>query len=282
MQTDEQTQHNHFPSPFNRQMICLLDTFGLLKVSGKQAGKLLQGQLTCDIENLIPGQTRIGAHCNPQGRMISLFYIVKFQDVYYLFMLHDLVPLALTALKKYAVFYQVELQDISADLMIIGHADQIVESELPPMVSFCIPGNLTRYVCAGEKTVLWPIWERLAKQHHMTTTHAWKHQNIVDGIPLLYPGTSEKLLPHDIHLHQLGGIDFNKGCYTGQEIITRMHYRGKLKNHLYRTNMVSTTPLYPGLDVSSLPHLEKNLSGILVDASLYKTNEYDALIVTRA
>jgi len=158
---------------------------GLLKVSGNDAKKLLQGQLTCDVNDILPSQSRLGAHCNPQGRIISLFYLFNYQDDYYLQMPREMIAIALKALKKYAIFFKVELTDASDELSIIGSSC----SHLPTFLE--------------------------------------------NGVAMIYPETSGVFLPHEINLPQLNGVSFNKGCYTGQEIIARMHYRGKLKNQLH-------------------------------------------------
>src|SRR5258708_37185821 len=82
---------------------------GCIKIQGKDAKKFLQGQLTCDIASLSPDTLQLSAHCNPQGRVISLFYLCQHQDAFYLWMQKSMVDIALSALKKYAVFYQLNL-----------------------------------------------------------------------------------------------------------------------------------------------------------------------------
>lgn len=173
---------------------------GLLKVSGSDAKKLLQGQLTCDVNNVASTQPQLGAHCNPQGRIISLFYLFNYQDNYYLQMPRDMIDIALKALKKYAPFFKVELTDASDESNIIGS----LGSHLPTFLE--------------------------------------------NGVAMIYPETSGVFLPHEINLPQLNGVSFNKGCYTGQEIIARMHYRGKLKNQLHLATCKSET-LIRGNDI---------------------------------
>lgn len=174
--------------------------FGILKISGLDAKKFLQGQLTCDVEHLSPRQ--LAAHCNPQGRIISLFRIIQQENDYYLLMPRAMIPIAIAAFKKYSVFFKVSLMDVSDDMALF--------------------------------TTL-----RLSEVD-------WQAQNMQEGVPTLYPETSEKFLPHELNLEQSDAISFNKGCYTGQEIIARMHYRGKLKTHLYKAKLTTTKPPTPG------------------------------------
>ncbi len=185
---------------------------GLLKVSGKDAHKLLQGQLTCDVNEVSPTEPRLGAHCNPQGRIISLFYLFNYQGDYYLKMPRNMIDIASKALKKYAIFFKVELTDASDDVSIVDS----LGSHLPTFLD--------------------------------------------NGVAMIYPETSGVFLPHEINLPQLNGVSFNKGCYTGQEIIARMQYRGKLKNQLQLATCEAQAPTR-GNDIFD----EKGIAGKVVD-----------------
>ena len=202
---------------------------GILKISGRDAKKFLQGQLTCNMEEISPTQSKLGAHCNPQGRILSLFRIFERDQSYYLVLPQEMLPLATQCLKKYAAFYSATLTE---------H-----DNEQFPI----------------EKVEL-----------------EWKFFDVSQGIAKIYPETSGKFLPHDLNLHLNEGISWNKGCYTGQEIIARMHYRGKLKNHLYRARVQSTsTPL-----VGSSVYSENSESGIIADWISDDSQNFQLLIVT--
>jgi len=110
-------------------------------------------------------------------------------------------------------------------------------------------------------------------------TMSWKQLNIQERIASIYPETSGKFLPHDIHLHELGAISFNKGCFTGQEIIARMHYRGKLKKRLYLATIESNVSPQLGEDIFYFRDHKPEVSGSIVDVYDYKKNNYRALIV---
>jgi folate-binding Fe-S cluster repair protein YgfZ len=86
---------------------------GHLCISGPDAKKFLQGQLTCNLDEITPTNSTLGAHCNPQGRVISLFRLFIFLDNYYLQMPREMIPIAQKALQKYAVFFKVKLSDAS-------------------------------------------------------------------------------------------------------------------------------------------------------------------------
>ncbi len=204
-----------------------MTTFGLVSIAGEQAKKFLQGQLTCNLDEVTASRPTLGAHCNPQGRVISFFLLFFHDDRYYLQMPRALIPIAMQALQKYAVFFKVTLTDVSDTFN-----PSAMLKNLPTM-------------------------------------------KLSEGIPAIYPETSEKFLPHELNLPALGAVSFNKGCYTGQEIIARMQYRGKLKNHLYRAIVDSPLVLTRGADIYS----EGKSCGTLVDYCQTENNRYELLVI---
>lgn len=233
----------------------LFTAAGLLKISGIDATKLLQGQLTCNVEKASSTQAILGAHCNPQGRIVSLFYLWTVDNAYYLLMQRSMIPIAYAALKKYAIFYKLDMADVSDDITIAGHA-----SKSPTAIA--LPAPATRSITMHETI------DSLSDEE-------WASLTIEETIPTIYPETSGKFLPHELNLHTLSAIDFDKGCYTGQEIIARMHYRGKLKKCMYHAILHSKNRIAPGADI----YKNANIIGNVV--SLYKKAEhhYAALIV---
>lgn len=266
----------------NSNMLCDLSEFGLLKVTGTDAKKFLQGQLTCDLEKITATHSSMGAHCHPQGRIISLFYLFLWESAYFLLMPRLVVPLAIAALEKYAVFYKVSLTEVSDHYRIIGEIEENsplsqISSDIKiiPLASSTTKRRMIIISC--DKTN--PLLDDLAKEASMATQKTWSYLDLCDGIPTLYPKTSLKFLPHEINLHQLNAIDFDKGCYTGQEIIARMHYRGKLKNRLYRARIAMGSPPLPATLIYSLQGKEMRVSGTLVNACFAQDHTYQALIV---
>lgn len=199
-----------------------ISSLGLLAVKGTRAKEFLQGQLTCHMDEITPNHSSLAAHCNPKGRIISFFRIFMLDGQYYLQMPASIIPITIAALKKYAVFYKVELVHEPSNSKVIYCGDTI-------------PAD-------------------------MTSKKPWNYFDIMQNIPNIYPETTEKFLPHELNLQNLNAISFNKGCYTGQEIIARMQYRGKLKTHLYRGNTDSLPKR--GSDIYDE---EGNATGMVVD-----------------
>lgn len=264
-----------------------LSHLGLLSVSGEGAKKLLQGQLTCNLDDITPESHRLSAICNPKGRIISLFRLFMLHDKYYLQMPRECVQLTIKTLQKYAVFFKVTIQDESDSIMRIGVSDTDLSSTLlvyfptlPTEVDQAVlinnifimklPGLVTRYEIIGD---LAAFKQELALSIHEKNYSDWKQQDIRAGVPDIYLITSEKFLPHEVNLPQLNAVSFNKGCYTGQEIIARMHYLGKLKKQMHHGEIQSATSPIPGEDII-------NPEGTIVDFVEISDNQYEILYIS--
>ena len=260
MQTETQTE---FMAP--------LPSLGLIRISGDGAKKLLQGQLTCDMEQITPTHSSLGAHCNPQGRIISLFQIFIYQDSYFLQMPRDTIPLALNALKKYAPFFKAALSDVSDEFKQIGcHSLHPLSFDNAIVIQpFAHEQNYYELIS--------PLNLDIKPHLPQVDEHHWKLCYFRNTIPVIYPETSEKFLPHELNLPELDAVSFNKGCYTGQEIIARMHYRGKTKNHLYSTHVNTSLPIIRGMDVLS----DTQTVGSIVDFCSIGYNQYQLLVVVQ-
>jgi tRNA-modifying protein YgfZ len=209
--------------------------FGLIKVSGPEASKFLQGQLTCDLEKITPGKYSLAAHCNPKGRVISLFYLFNHENNYYLLLHAEMVGITIAALKKYAIFFKLQMSDAS---------DELTQPAIATQAAQCLLDLIT------------------------------------NGVPVIYPQTSGLFLPHEINLQEFNALDFNKGCYTGQEIIARMQFRGKVKNRLYRYQILQDTLPTLGADIYSLR--DARVCGSVVDLRQENNNNYAFIIMNEA
>lgn len=237
----------------------ILAQFGCLAIEGPDAQRFLQGQLTCDVPAPGTAHNRLGAHCNPQGRVVSLFYLVPTTDGYFLVMPKTLIPIAMNALKKYAVFFKASLRDASEEDTVIGSFDDLsVSLAAPSAINFSLMNN--------------DEW----------TENKWHLANIEHRIPRLYPETSGRFLPHELNLITLNAVDFDKGCYTGQEIIARMHYRGKPKSHLALAHTVSDTLPQPNADFFSYDDETFNIAGSIIDVVSTSPHHYHLLVLMQS
>ncbi len=241
-----------------------LTHLGLLRISGNDAKKLLQGQLTCHLEELKPLQLQLAAHCNPQGRIISLFYLFMLNNSYYLQLPRETLPLAATALKKYAVFFKTAIEDASDQFLQFGFSGTPLSDN--NNVLFAYPGENPRFLSLTEP-----------KHANLSTAQKWRELEMSLQIPAIYPETSEHFLPHELNLPALNAVSFSKGCYTGQEIIARMHYRGKLKKHLHLATNSSPSPITRCQPI----YLDDQVVGEIVDYCDLGYNHYLILMLVQ-
>ena len=246
---DQLSWFNHqaaLKSPANKNLICPLPHWGCIAIDGPEAATFLQGQLTNDTVNLASDETVLAAHCDPKGRMHANFYLHRqSEQCFYLLMPRTTITTALAALKKYAVFSKAELTDIShnlAQFALINSDEQmlakvLVGDKLAKVIT--LPTHLNQYLILVEKAQALDFVNQLnetvlnSETLRWVGSSQWEYHLIQQGIAFIQPTTVGELIPQMLNLDALAGISFTKGCYTGQEIIARMKYRGKVKRRCY-------------------------------------------------
>lgn len=249
-------------------LLCTDTESALLQVAGPDARKFLQGQTTCDINQLSPTTSLLGAHCNPKGRMIADFRALALDDTTLLLRTHaSTAPLLSDALGKYIVFSKATRQP--ADLVVSGLCGSATGATLAGLG-----------INTGQQVVHHPLgifirinaelcecWHSAGQQQQLQaalpqaqpgTLNDWRLARIDAGIGQVTAATSGEWIPQMLNyqLEPVRGVSFTKGCYTGQEIVARMQYRGKLKRHMYRfdspVELPPGTPLFiPGSEQSA-------------------------------
>lgn len=200
-----------------------LSAYAWIRAKGADAEKFLQGQLSADVAALAPGEWSWAAHCNPKGRMISNFIVWREEKDNFLLRLRaNLSDIAMAALKKYAVFSKVELSidDSLQAVAAFGGAPAPSDS----LAQIRISAAAVEHWMKQNDSELSPIVD--ARQ--------WPLHLLQSGLIELEADQSEQFLPQELRLEAIGGVSFKKGCYNGQEVVARLHYRGQLKKGLYR------------------------------------------------
>lgn len=246
---------------------CPLPHEGVLAVRGADAAKFLQGQLTCNLNYLSDTQASLGARCTQKGRMQSSFRIVLHGDGVLMAMATELLEPQLADLKKYAVFSKSRLTNESAAWVRFGlsNADKALSSlglELPADTdSAARTDALIAIRVSPDRAELWAPAEhaevvrgQLAAQLDEAGLNEWMLGQIRAGIGQVMPQTRELFIPQMLNLQAVGGVSFKKGCYTGQEIVARMQYLGKLKRRLYRLSLDAAHLPEPGTALFSPSH----------------------------
>ena len=204
---------------------------GALFFTGTDARRFLQGQLSANIEQLAPAASTLAGFHNPQGRVIAVMGLACDGDDEFIAILpRELVAGVAQRLRKFVLRARVEIADWSSNWRVIG-------VERPPSR---IANTPVRW---GDR---WLLLTSTSGEAHGIGREDWERMDIAAGIPQVYASTSETFVAQMLNLDLLGAIAFDKGCYTGQEVIARAHYRGRVKRRLQRWHIASDTALEPG------------------------------------
>ena len=269
-------------------LIVHLTQLALLEARGADAAAFLQGQLSNDVRRVTPDLAQLSSYNSPKGRMLAVLHVLRQGDALLLELQRSLLESTLKRLKMYVLRSKVTLAEV-ADRATLGVAGPEAAKVLGQLG---LPAPAAPLACAwaGETcvmrrigdapryTVLVPaarsdeLWRQLGSHATAGSTDDWKRLEIEAGVPTVYPETQDRFVAQMCNLDALGGVSFDKGCYTGQEIIARVHYRGAVKRHMTSQRLEGAPPA-PGARVES---------GEVVDAVAHPDGGSIALVVISA
>lgn len=242
--------------------LCPIDHKATLAITGPDSKKFLQGQVSCDINQVSDNAWLRGAHCNHKGRTIFDFIAAQQQADQVLLLCHSSVAAtAMASLAKYIVFSKAEIS-VDDTLCAFGLAGKQAQTLLADIFPAAEPQQSMPYqsgfiLCLNsERFEVWlpineatKLWETLKPSCQLGDAQHWRLLDIHAGIGEVQQATSEMFIPQMLNLNELDGINYQKGCYTGQEIIARMQYRGNLKRHMYHLSNSELRSAEAGNDI---------------------------------
>jgi folate-binding protein YgfZ len=244
-----------------RNRLFPLKSYEFIKISGSDSISFLQGQLSCNTELLSPQRSLTGALCNLKGRVIADFRLLQQGEHYLMQCAEGMAAEIVTTLNKYAVFSKVEITTVpntdktgdgNADSAptVLGIMDNDVDAALQ-ILELKLPNNanevtVTDHCCAvrifgpAKRIELWfhspsalELFARGFAGPESADLQPWLRADIEAGIIHVSPALSAEYTPQLLNYDIAGLIDFKKGCYSGQEIVARMFYRGTAKKRLH-------------------------------------------------
>ncbi len=244
--------------------LVFLSEYGVIELAGVDAISFLQGQVTNDVTDLVDGGSCLAAFCTAKGRTLASFWILR-QSAEQLFLItaRDLAAGLARRLSMFVLRAKCKVLNLSNSIVVLGQLngahgfaqlDAIAASTRTEanqlLWSINLPdGRAMRLMPATEFEKACQADPLLTKK--LSSSTDWRYADCLAGLPFICAENSELFVPQMINFELIGGVNFKKGCYPGQEIVARSHYLGK--NKLRMLLGFSATELTPGTDVIAEP-----------------------------
>lgn len=271
----------------------LLDDRVIVRISGPGTDKFLQGQFSQNLDEVTPDRSPRAAAATPKGRAYCLTRMVRSGDDVLMDFSAELADGIISHLRKYLMLFRGTTMEVAQETRIIGIlgsklAEKLAGSALhslqePGDTCTLRDGILVKTQSTAEGTPRFEFWQTqngetaLPAEARLPVTD-WQASEIAAGVASLTTATQESFVPQMLNWQHVGGVHFKKGCYTGQEVIARMHFLGQLKKSLFRFRIEQIADLpVPG---TSLFDGERSI-GEVVNSVKYSDGSAELLAVIR-
>ncbi len=275
-----------YPPAGPAEGVCRLADWGLIRAQGADAASFLHNQLTQDVQHLASGTSRLAGYCSVKGRLLATLVLWRRADDELLLACSaDLLPATLKRLSNFVLRAKSKLSDATADLPLWGAAGTAAQQRLDPdhglavwgqrraddidivrLPDALVDGNpVPRYLVAALQS---PALPAMAESQ-------WRWLEVHSGVVRVQAATQEKFVPQMVNLELVDGVNFQKGCYPGQEVVARSQYRGTLKRRAYVLH--APVALLPGQEVFSSADPEQP-AGLVAMAGTSAQGHHAALV----
>ena len=266
--------------------VCALPALGVIQAQGEDAANFLHNQLTNDVLLLPVGQARLGAWCNAKGRMqVSLIVLKTAPDTLLLVLPAELLPPTLKRLSMFVLRAKVKLSDASAAWHLRGLLGSAAQAKIAGAAPWQTAQPDGAHVVAlypaslGQASVARALWLGPAGAPAPEPTLApelWAWAEVLSGVPLVTSPLFEAFVPQMLNYESVGGVNFKKGCYPGQEVVARSQFRGTLKRRMAR--VFSPVALQPGQEVFTPADPDQPCATVVQAAARPDGIGFDALV----
>ena len=280
------------PNLLQQGFIAALNDVAVLSVSGDDAVDFLQNQLTNDLASLDELHVQLSGYCAANGRLLATPLLWKSAGRILMLLPQSILASFQKRLQMFVLRSKVKLEDVSSSLVAIGmgvplnHALELpalpaAEFELVPsfegqLIRMPMAVGLQRYLWIGSQERAPTLWQSLSKQLPPAASAAWHWTQIQAGLPQILEPTREKFVPQMVNYELIGGVNFRKGCYPGQEIVARSQYLGKLKRRMQLASADCELVL-PGTEIFSTADPSQPC-GMVVNAEIGPDGRLSCLI----
>lgn len=235
----------------SRAAICDLSHYGVIKVTGEDAAKFLQAQLTNDVLALNDGHAQWNGWCSPKGRLLATFLILQIADSYFLLLQKSLQATIQKRLGMFVLRSKVKIEDVSDAWQRIGVLSNTADINTAPTLprdlmqaetsqfGFSIRLSSQRVLMFAETESAISVWQTLSTSSNRVGSNDWDLAGIRDGVIDINVETQDAYVPQMVNFELIGAVNFKKGCYPGQEIVARTQYRGILKRRMVRATFAA-------------------------------------------
>ncbi len=281
----------------------LSDT-GLIAATGDDAATFLHNQLTNDVENLGTAEARLAGYCSPKGRLLATFVMWQRDGAIMLQLPRQIQPTVQKRLQMFVLRSKVKLADATAEYALFGLGGQgaaeslkkwfpdlpaapytKTDNECGTLIRLPDAFNAPRFQWIAPGALAEQAWPEIAARLVPAGTGLWRLAEIQAGVPMVTKATQEQFVPQMVNYELIGGVNFKKGCYPGQEIVARSQYLGKLKRRMLLA-LVDAQDVAAGTEVfwsadpdqpcGMIVNAERNLQGrteCLVEVKLAATED---------
>ncbi len=254
-----------------------LHDWGVIHARGADARSFLHGQLTQDMLRLEPARAHLAGYCSAKGRLLASFVVwTEAPEDVFLACSADVLPATLKRLSMFVLRARCTLADASAERPLWGLAGAVVAQALPAAATLSPwgragvgPASVVRLPDAVVESAVVPRWIWVGAEPPALPAlapQAWCWLEVASGVARVVGATAEQFVPQMVNLELVGGVNFQKGCYPGQEVVARSQYRGTLKRRAFA--VASEAALAPGQEIFHSADLGQPAGAVVLAASL--------------
>jgi folate-binding protein YgfZ len=238
-------------------VMCDLTPLAGMRIAGPDAAAFLQGQFTSDVAALAAGTAQYSAWCSPKGRMLANFLLLRTEaTTFELLLPASMIGAVRKRLTMFVLRSKLTIEDRSGESVRIGvggptavTALRAASIDVPSRLQcraldggliVAVPGG--RYIALMQPAFAEQFWDRVSSAARPAGYPVWQWLTIRAGIPIVTAATTDQLVPQMANWDALDGVSFRKGCYTGQEIVARTQYLGRLKERTFLAHVDGPPP----------------------------------------